>query len=225
MIYFDLETTGVNLLRDRIIEIYALKIEGENRNELHHFINPGIPIPPEATAIHGYTNDFVNDKPRMQDVIQEIDEFFEGQNLIGYNNRNFDNLLLSIEFTRCGHAFRLEERKIIDVYEMWSRLEPRNLAGAYKRFCDKTSDDLHGAKEDVKVVTEVYNKILEVFALQDKSFEEISNISCPDENSLCFGKLLKDGTGNLIFNFGKYMGQSVQQILAADPDYIRWIIE
>ena len=181
MIFYDLETTGIDVMKDRTIEIFALKVEGETKSELHLFVNPGIPIPKEASNIHGYTDEFVKDKPPLREVIKEIDSFFAGQDLIGYNNRKFDNLLLNVEFNRCGYDFKLDERKIIDVYEMWTTLEPRNLGGAYKRFCNETSGNLHSAKEDVKVVNKVYDKMLEGFTLQGKSFEEISNLSSPDD--------------------------------------------
>jgi len=225
MIYYDLETTGVNVLKDRIIEIYALKIDGDTRSELHHFINPGIPIPPEASAVHGYTDDFVRDKPLLNDVIGEIDTFFTGQDIIGYNNRNFDNLIMALEFIRCSRDFKLDERKIIDVFEMWKKFEPRNLGGAYKRFCNKESEDLHCAREDIRVLNEIYPKMIEFFQLQEKSFEEIFNMSSPDPNSYCFGKLIKNGDGFLTFNFGKYSGQSIHQVLATDSRYIDWIID
>lgn len=225
MIFYDLETTGVNILNDHIIEIYALKIEGETRTELHKFINPGIPIPLEASAIHGYTDEFVRDKPLLSDVIGEIDMFFAGQDIIGYNNRNFDNLIMAIEFIRCARDFKLDERKIIDVFEMWKKFEPRNLGGAYKRFCNENSEDLHGAREDVRVLNEVYLKMIENFELQEKSFEEISSMSSPDPNSFCFGKLIKNEAGYLTFNFGKYTGRTIHQVLATDPSYISWILD
>lgn len=224
MIIYDLETTGVDVIKDRIIEIYALKIEGETKSELHHFVNPGIPIPKEASDVHGYTDEFVKDKPMLKEVIAEIDSFFAGQNLVGYNNRKFDNLLLNVEFLRCGYDLKLEERKIIDVFEMWSVLEPRNLGGAYNRFCNESSENLHNAKEDVEVVNKVYEKMLKVFSLEGKSFEEISNTSHPDENSLCFGKLLIDDDGKLTFNFGKHSGKTIEEISTIDYDYLKWMV-
>ena len=225
MIFCDLETTDIDVMKDRIIEIYALKIDGETKSELHHFVNPSIPIPKQATDIHGYTEVFVKDKPLLKDVITEIDKFFTEQDLVGYNNRKFDNLLLNVEFNRCGLDFKLDERKILDLYEMWGTFEPRNLGGAYKRFCNESSENLHGAKEDVIVTSKIYGKMIEVFTLKGKTFEEISTLSSPDENSLCFGKLLIDETGKLLFNFGKYSGQTIENIITTDSQYIKWIIE
>jgi len=225
LIFYDLETTGIDVMKDRIIEIYALKIEGGTESELHHFVNPGIPIPKQASDIHGYTDEFVKDKPLLKDVIADIDAFFSGQDLLGYNNRKFDNLLLNVEFNRFGLDFKLDERKILDVYEFWSKLEPRSLGGAYKRFCNEASENLHGAKEDVKVVSKVYDKMLEIFSLQEKTFEDLSTISSPDEKSLCFGKLLINDNGELVLNFGnKHPGKTIKQIQAADPAFLDWIL-
>ena len=212
-------------MSDRIIEIYALKIEGTTKSELHHFINPGIPIPKEASNIHGYTDEFVKDKPLLKDVIAEIDSFFTGQDLIGYNNCKFDNLLLNVEFNRCGYDLKLHERKILDVYEMWTTFEPRNLGGAYKRFCNETSENLHGAKEDVKVVNKVYDKMIELFSLKEKTFDEVSTLASPNEKSLCFGKLLINDKGELVVNFGaKHPGKTIQEIQNSDSSYLDWII-
>lgn len=225
MIFYDLETTGTDVINDRIIEIYALKINGDEKSELHYILNPGIPIPPDASAVHGYTDDDVRDKPLLSDVINEIEEFFAGEDLIGYNNRKFDNLLLNVEFTRCGKDLRIDERKTLDIYEMWTTLEPRNLGGAYKRFCNETSENLHGAKEDVIVLNKIYSKMLEVFELGDKSFDEVITLAAPDERSLCFGKLLIDDDGKLTFNFGKHSGKTIEQVSTEDADYLRWMVE
>lgn len=225
MIIYDLETTGIDVLRDRIIEIYAIKINGDERSELHYILNPQIPIPPGATAIHGYTDDAVRDKPLLSSVINEIEEFFAGEDLIGYNNRQFDNLLLNVEFARHGKDLRLEERKTLDIYELWTSLEPRNLGGAYKRFCNESSDNLHGAKEDVNVLNKIFPKILETFELGGKTFEELTEIASPDERSLCFGKLLIDEDKKLKFNFGKHTGKTIERVLTEDADYLRWMLE
>jgi len=225
MIYYDLETTGVDVLKDRIIEIYALKINGTEKTELHHFINPGIPIPKEASDIHGYTDEFVKDKPLLKDVIEDIANFFMNEPLLGYNNKKFDNLLLNVEFDRCGYDLKLESREVIDVFEMWAVLEPRSLGSALKRFCNETSENLHGAKEDVNVVSKVYDKMLEVFELKGKSVEEIAKTISPNEKSLCYGKLLLNDSGELIVNFGnKHPGKLVKQIQKEDPGFLDWII-
>lgn len=225
MIFYDLETTGVDVMQDRIIEIYALKIKGDEQTELHYILNPGIPIPPDASAVHGYTDEDVREKPLLGDVINEVEEFFAGEDLIGYNNRKFDNLLLNVEFTRHDKDLRLDERNTLDIYEMWTKLEPRNLGGAYKRFCNEASENLHGAKEDVKVVSKVYDKMLEIFSLQEKTFEDLSTISSPDEKSLCFGKLLTNDNGELVLNFGnKHPGKTIRQIQQIDPSFLDWIL-
>lgn len=225
MIFYDLETTGTDVMKDRIIEIYALKINGNEQTELHHILNPGIPIPPEVSRIHGYTDDNVRDKPLLSAVINEIEEFFEGEDLIGYNNRKFDNLLLNVEFSRYGKDLKLDERKTLDIYELWTSIEPRNLGGAYKRFCNETSEDLHGAREDVIVLNRIYSKMLEVFELGGKTFEEVTALATPDERSLCFGKLLIDDDRKLKFNFGKHTGKTIEQVSAEDADYLRWMLE
>jgi DNA polymerase-3 subunit epsilon len=225
MIYYDLETTGTDVLKDRIIEIYALKIKDTEQKELHHFVNPGIPIPKEASDVHGYTDDFVKDKPMLKDVIEEIKQFFEHESLCGYNIKKFDNLLLDIEFDRYGCDLNLEEREVVDVYEMWTVLEPRTLGGALKRFCNESSDELHGAKEDVKVVSNVLDKMIELFDLKEKKLSEITKQEKQNEKSISFGQLLIDDSGNLIINFGKkHPGKSVKQVQQQDPSFLDWII-
>jgi DNA polymerase-3 subunit epsilon len=224
MIYYDLETTGLDVLNDRIIEIYALKINGAEQTELHHFVNPGIHIPKEASDIHGYTDDFVKDKPLLKDLIEEIHKFFENETLIGYNVRKFDNIFLDVEFDRYGYDFKIDERKTIDVFELWTIMEPRNLAGALKRFCNETSDNLHSAKEDVNAASKVYTKMLEQFSLSGKSIDEMAAISLKEKNSLCFGKLKVSENKDIIFNFGKYNGKSVREIMQNDYDYLKWMV-
>lgn len=223
MIFYDLETTGIDVLKDRIIEIYALKINGSEKSELHHFVNPGIPIPKEASDIHGYTDEFVKDKPLLKEVAAEIYAFFEGEPLIGYNLKKFDNLILDVELERHGHDFKIDERKVIDVFELWIVMENRSLASALKRFCNETSENLHGAKEDVVVTSKVYAKMLEQFSLTDKSLDEMVEISTKDEDSLCFGKLKYNENRVLCFNFGKYTGTTITEIAKTDMNYLNWI--
>lgn len=224
MIFYDIETTGLNVLQDRIIEIYALKINGNERTEMHHFINPGIHIPQEASDIHGYTDDFVRDKPLLIDVIHEISNFFENESLCGYNIKKYDNLIMDVEFSRYDYDFNLDARKVIDVYELWAIMEPRSLAGALKRFCNEESNNLHGAMEDVVVTNRVYNRMLEYFSLGDKPIDEIAALSTTNGNLLCNGKLKVSDDMHLIFNFGKYFDMSIQEVDQFDHDYLRWMI-
>lgn len=225
MIYYDLETTGTDVLNDRIIELYALKINGEVKSEIHYFVNPGIPIPKAASDVHGYTDEFVKDKPPLKDVIEEIYNFFENETLCGYNIKKFDNLLLDVEYDRCGRDLKLTEREVVDVFEMWSVLEPRTLGGALKRFCNESSDELHGAKEDVKVVSKVLDKMTELFDLKDKKLSEIVKPENQNEKSLCFGQLLRNDSGEMIINFGKkHPGKLLKQVQKEDPAFLDWVI-
>ena len=190
MIFYDLETTGINVLKDRIIEVFAFKVNEAGNSELHYILNPGIPIPKGASDIHGYTDEFVKDKPFLKDVISQIYEFFSGEDLVGYNNRKFDNLLLKTEFSRYGYDFDLTARKVLDVYEMWGKFEPRSLAGALKRFCNETSENLHGAKEDVLVMHKIFTKMLDAFTLSEKSFDEVCELSCADQKLIMLWQVI-----------------------------------
>jgi DNA polymerase III subunit epsilon len=225
MIYYDLETTGTNTDKDRIIEIYALKIDDNGkRDELHYIFNPGIPISEEAARINGFTNDYVKDKPFFEDAGDHIFNFFDNEILIGYNIRKFDNRILSEEFKRCGFNFDLNSRKFIDVYTLWNQLEPRTLQGAIKRFCNETTSDLHGAQKDVNATIRIFEKMKDLFGLNEMSIDELNKIENPDENSICSGKLLKAQNGELIFNFGKQKGKTVKSVSKKDLGYINWLL-
>lgn len=226
MIFYDLETTGLNVLKDRIIELYALKNLDGVETELFYVLNPGIPIPPETSAIHGFTDEIVKDKPLLKDVIADVYNFFKDEDLIGYNIKRFDNLVLAAEFLRCKYDFELDKRKCLDVIELWYALEPRNLAGALKRFCNEKADGLHGAKVDVQVTSKVYKSMIELFVLKDKAFDEVIKTSCPDESKLCFGKLIRNEQGEIILNFGKrHYGKTIKEIYTNDVDYLRWLVK
>lgn len=219
MIYYDLETTGVNVMTARIIEIYAYN--DLTKQELHLFLNPGISIPDEATAVHSYTNDFVKNKPSFKDKAEEIFNFFKGESISGYNNNNYDDIIMFIEFERAGYFFDFDKVISYDWFKIWQRMESRTLGGAYKRFCSKSSEDLHGAKEDVRVLREVKDEMIKMFFGDGSQMLSGSD----EEKELCYGQLVRTPADDLIINFGnKYKGYTVEHISKADINYLNWIV-
>jgi DNA polymerase-3 subunit epsilon len=225
MIFYDLETTGVNVMTARIIELYAFNRDRDK--ELHLFLNPTIPIPKEASDAHHYTNDMVKDWPTFKEKSKEIYEFFHDElgnkfPVCGYNNKGYDDLIMFMEFQRAGLKYDLDSLVSADYYEIWNGLEKRTLGGAYQRFCNKSSEELHGAKEDVNVLMQVSAGLIDTFT--EEAVENFVN-KPGEEKEICYGQLTKDSSGALICNFGnKYKGVPISDIQRRDPGYLKWII-
>jgi DNA polymerase III subunit epsilon len=219
LIFFDLETTGVDI-RDRIIELFAVKLHPDgSKTEIHHFFNPGVPIPAEATDVHGYTDEMVADKPPFASLVNELEDFFTGCDLAGYNIRRFDVPLLIEEFHRLRrYPIRVKDTRVLDPYVIFQRMERRDLTGAMKFYCASDLADAHSAKADVEAT-------MEIFRAQLHRYPDLpSDVSALDsfigEGFVGYDNKFKiDREGRVIFNFGKYFGKPV----ADHPDYLEWI--
>lgn len=223
IVWFDLETTGANYLKDRIIELSAIKIMPDgSRTEIYSRFNPIIPILDESVAIHGITNEDVRNEPKFADKAKEILEFFKGCDLGGYNINKFDLPFLMEEFMRCKLIWDVSDVKVIDTFRIWSHFEPRNLASAYKLYCGKDLENAHSAKADVEATIEIamaqYQKHNVTDAQQANDYSLYEN----EVNRLDLAAKIVINNGEEIINFGKYEGRSIKDLMVIDPGYIEW---
>ena len=223
--FIDLETTGVNLSSDRIVEIAIIKLMTDGTKLVKRkLINPQMPIPQVTSDIHGITNDMVKDAPTFKQVANEIKQFIENCDLAGYNSNRFDIPILMEEFLRAEIELDLLDRKMVDVQHIFYTMEPRTLSAAYKFFCSKELVNAHSAEADVDATIEVLQAQVERYPQLGNSIETILN--CIGEDKLvdyarrfCF-----DEKGVEVFNFGKYKGRSVVDTLKNEPQYYDWMM-
>ena len=223
--FIDLETTGVNLSSDRIVEIAIIKLMTDGSKLVKRkLINPQMPIPQVTSDIHGITNDMVKDAPTFKQVANEIKQFIENCDLAGYNSNRFDIPILMEEFLRAEIELDLLDRKMVDVQHIFYTMEPRTLSAAYKFFCSKELVNAHSAEADVDATIEVLQAQVQRYPQLGNSIETILN--CIGEDKLvdyarrfCF-----DEKGVEVFNFGKYKGRSVVDTLKNEPQYYDWMM-
>jgi DNA polymerase-3 subunit epsilon len=239
VVVLDLETTGMNIVTDRIVEIALLKIniDGSEEEKLM-LINPGIPIPPEVSQIHGITDEDVKDKPTFKEVAKTLAKFIEGCDLCGFNSNRFDIPLLAEEFLRADVDIDLKKHKFIDVQAIFHKMEKRTLAAAYKFYCNKELVDAHSAMADTKATYEVLKSQLDMYqgvehedAKGNKTVpivndvEKLSEFSAYDQNVDFVGRIVYDENGVEVFNFGKNKGVPVEKVLAEQPGYFGWMLD
>ena len=225
IVFMDLETTGLSLTQDRIVEIAMLKVNPDGSNvKKRKLINPEMPIPPEVTAIHGITNEMVKDAPIFKVAANEIKQFMEGSDLAGYNSNKFDWPLLMEEFLRCGLEFDITGRKMLDVQKIYHVMEPRTLSAAYKFYCDQVLENAHSAESDV-------NATWEVFEAQIQKYEQLGNTiqsvlqQIGEDEIVDFARRIIIENGKEIFNFGKHKGKVVEDVLKNEPSYYDWMMK
>ncbi len=221
--FFDLETTGINISTDRIVELSILKVMPDGlQHTLTMRINPGIPIPAESSAIHGITNEDVKDAPMFKDVADQLITFLQNCDLAGYNSNKFDVPMLTEEFLRIDKGFD-ENRRFIDVMRIFTLMEKRTLEAAYKFFCDKDLIGAHGAEADVKATYEVLLGQLDRYKDQLKNDVQYLHDFSKDGDFVDFGRRMIMKDGKEYFNFGKYNGQSCADVYKREPQYFDWI--
>ena len=226
LVFIDLETTGINISKDRIVEISVLKVFPNGKEESKtRRINPEIPIPAEATAIHGITDEDVKDCPRFQAIARSLATLIEGCDLAGFNSNRFDIPLLVEEFLRAGVNIDLTKRKFVDVQTIYHKMEQRTLAAAYKFYCDKDLDQAHSAEVDTKATYEVLKAQLEHYPDLKNDVNHLSEFSSFSNNVDFAGRMIYNDKGEEVFNFGKYKGRLVTEVLQADPGYYSWMMD
>ncbi len=241
IVFFDIEATGLNVLRDRIVQIALIKlVPGKDEpEELEMMINPGIPISQEAIDVHGITPEMLRNKPTFQQVGQKLFDFIGEADLAGYNSDRFDIPMLMEEFARMGLEFDVNKRHTLDVQKIFYMMEPRTLKAAYKLYCDKELVGAHDAMADVRATLDVlkgqlikYNGVDHVdgdgFVTKEPITNDIPTLSSFTRNSNMVDatqRMKYDGNGTVVFNFGKYVGQPVAKTLYEDKQYYNWILD
>lgn len=223
--FIDLETTGVSLSADRIVEIAIIKVLPDGSRQVKRkLINPLIPIPKASSDIHGITDDMVKDAPSFKQSANEIKMFIENCDLGGYNSNRFDIPILMEEFLRVGMDVDLSQRRMIDVQHIFYTMEPRTLSAAYKFFCEKELVDAHSAEADVDATIEVLLAQLKRYENLGNSVDSILSV-IGEEKIVDYARRFGfDDKGNEIFNFGKHKGRKVVDVLKAEPQYYDWMM-
>ncbi|MGV8134313.1 MAG: exonuclease domain-containing protein [Mangrovibacterium sp.] len=238
LIFLDLETTGINIVTDRIVEIALLKINLDGTEESREMrINPEMPIPEHSSKIHGIYDDDVKDAPTFREVARSLAQFIEGCDLAGFNSNRFDIPLLAEEFIRVDVDIDLKRKKFIDVQAIFHKMEKRTLAAAFKFYCHQELDGAHGAMVDTRATYDVLKAQLDVY--QDAEYEDpqgrVSKPIVNDVEALCsfssydrnvdfVGRIVYDEKGVEVFNFGKNKGIPVEKVLREQAGYYGWVM-
>jgi len=225
LIFFDLETTGMNVASDRIVEISFLKIYPDQREDVKTYrVNPTVPIPQEATAIHGISDEDVRNAPTFNEIAKTLVQNFEGCDFAGYNSNKFDLPLLAEEFIRADVDFDLKKRKFIDVQVIFYKREQRTLSAACQFYCDKDLTNAHSAEADTRATYEVLQAQLDRYPDLANDVDQLSDYSAHSRSVDFAGRIVYNDKDEEIFNFGKYKGQKVVAVLAKDPSYYSWMM-
>jgi DNA polymerase-3 subunit epsilon len=224
---FDLETTGLQVTKDRIVQIAALKIHPDGKQEeLNLVVNPEMKIPQEVIDIHGITNEKAIKAPTFAELAEEIKSFFGDADLAGYNSNKFDIPVLAEEFLRVGVEFDLTQRDFIDVQNIFHKMEQRTLVAAYKFYCQKDLENAHDAMQDTKATWEVLEKQIEKYRLKSdvKSLAELSRAGNHKVLDMA-GRIAINGKGEVIYNFGKHKSKTIEAVAKTEPGYYGWMLE
>ncbi|PLW95863.1 MAG: DNA polymerase III subunit epsilon [Marinilabiliales bacterium] len=237
--FFDLETTGLNIAKDRIVEFSVLKVTPEGEEIIKTSkINPTIPIPKEVSEIHGIYDKDVIDQPTFKQVAADLNQFLQNCDLAGYNALRFDIPLLVEEFLRAGVDFEMRNRRVVDVQNIFHRMEQRTLSAAYKFYCDKNLEDAHTAEADTIATYEVLKAQLDRYKetpLKDKKgnvftpvvndMKALSEFTARTKNADLTGQIIFNEKDEEVFNFGKFKGQRVVDVFNKEPQYYDWMMK
>lgn len=224
LVFFDLETTGVNIAVDRIVEISILKVHPNgNKESKTWLVNPEIEIPKEASDVHGITNEKVVTEPTFKELAPKISEMIAGCDLAGFNSNRFDIPLLAEELMRVGIDFDMKGRKAIDVQTIFHKKEQRTLSAGYQFYCGKTLDDAHSAEADTNATYEILLAQIEKYEDLENSVDKLSAFSKHGKRADFAGFILVNDDGKEIFSFGKYKGKTVEEVFTENPGYFNWI--
>lgn len=223
--FFDLETTGINVATDRIVEISIYKIMPNGDKEIKtKKINPTIPIPIESSAVHGITDTDVADAPTFAEVAKDLAKFIEGCDLAGYNSNKFDVPLLAEEFLRADVDFDISKRNLVDVQNIFHKMEQRTLSAAYHFYCKKDLTNAHSAEADTIATYEILEAQLDKYQDLQNDVKFLADFSQRSVNADLIGRIIFDENGVEVFNFGKHKGKSVEKVLEIEPGYYSWMM-
>ena len=225
IIFFDLETTGLNLTHDRIVEVSVLKVmpNGEEIRRTRR-VNPEMHIPEEATATHHITDDDVKDEPTFKQIARSLAQMFIGCDIAGFNSNRFDIPMLDQEFQRADIDFDFSKAHFIDVQTIFHKKEPRNLIAAYRFYCGKDLEGAHSANADTEATYEVLKAQLDRYEDLPRDIEALADFACQNKNVDFMGRLIYDDQRREVVNFGKYKGRIAEEVLRTDPSYYDWIM-
>jgi len=223
--FFDLETTGINITKDRIVEISILKVfpNGEEITKTW-LVNPEMPIPKQASDIHGITDEKVADAPKFKELAKEVYRMIKDSDLGGFNSNRFDIPLLAEEMLRADVDFDLQKCLAVDVQTIFHKMEQRTLSAAYKLYCNKTLDDAHSAEADTKATYEVLKAQLERYDTLKNNVKFLSEFSTHKKQADFAGFIVYNEKGEECFSFGKHKGKLVTEILEKEPGYFSWLL-
>lgn len=238
LVVFDLETTGISISNDRIVEYSFVKIHPNQEKEVRtQRINPTVPIPIESSLIHGIYDKDVADAPTFKDVAKTLAKWLEGCDLAGFNVIRFDVPMLVEEFLRVDVNFETKNRKLVDAQRFFHLMEKRNLSAAYKFYCDKTLDNAHSAEADTLATLAVLESQVERYdkmEVNDNLGKKIGNFANDMEvlHNLTFtkmadlaGRMVYNNNDEIVFNFGKHRGKPVANVLKSEPSYFDWMMK
>jgi len=241
IVFFDIESTGLNVIKDRILQIALIKYvpNDPEPKELTMLIDPQIPIAPDAMAVHGITPEMLAGKPTFADVAKEIHDFIGDADLGGYNSDRYDIPMLLEEFARVGIDLEIDKRRTVDVQKIFYRMEPRTLKAALKFYCGKDLEGAHDALADVRATVDVLKGQIDRYKDVDYVDGDGFVTPAPIKNNMAAiaefthdnrfvdvtMRLKYNPAGEIVFNFGKYVGKKVRDVLWKDPQYSQWILD
>ncbi len=224
IVFFDLETTGINIAKDRIVEISILKVfPNGNKESKTWLVNPEMEIPAEVVAIHGISNEKVVTEPTFNELAEEVSNMITGCDLAGFNSNRFDIPLLAEEMLRAGIDFDMKNRVAVDVQVIFHKKEQRTLSAGYKFYCDKDLENAHSAEADTNATYEILKSQLDRYDDIENNIKFLSEFSTHKKRADFAGFLMYDEDEDEIFTFGKYKGKKVKDILEKDKGYYSWI--
>ena len=225
IVFLDLETTGVDPAKDRIVEVSLVKVQPDGSEEVKtRRINPGMPIPPESTQVHGITDDDVKDEPRFEQIAKSLAAYIEGCDLAGYNSNKFDIPVLAEEFLRAGVDVDLKKRKFVDVQTIFHKMEQRTLVAAYRFYCDRELEGAHSAEADTLATYEVLKAQLDRYPDLENDVEFLARFTEQNRCADYAGRILYDKDDVEVFGFGKYKGRPVAEVFREEPGYYSWMM-
>lgn len=223
--FIDLETTGINVSTDKIVEIAIVKILPDGTKQVKRkLVNPEMAIPKAVSEIHGISDEMVKEAPTFKQIANEIKQFIELSDLAGYNSNRFDIPMLNEEFLRAGISVDIESRKLLDVQKVYHMMEQRTLSAAYKFYCNKNLEDAHSAEADATATWEVLEAQLEKYPQIGATVESVVKFTGEDQ-IVDFARRFIFENGVEIFNFGKHKGKPVTQVLKEEPQYYDWMMK
>ena len=224
--FFDLETTGVSITLDKIVEISILKVfPNGNDKKKTWLVNPEIPISPQATAIHGITNEKVSDKPIFKSIAKDVYSWIKDSDLGGFNSNRFDIPILAEELLRSGIDFDMKNRQSVDVQTIFHKMEQRTLTAAYKFYCNKDLKNAHSAEADTLATYEVLKSQLDKYSSLENDTKFLAEFSTRQKFADFAGFIRYDSVGDECFSFGKHKGKKVRNVLVDEPGYYGWLLD